>query len=215
MRYSDKHNFHLPEVHDDVLDSIEKYAQNFENIDELIDEIVPNLEIHLIEGKTYNSGKKIWNKVPTVGDYVGWVNIRTGVHAPKWSPNQKYSIGDLVVPDINNGHYYQCITEGTSSPLEPNFPLTSGDEIEDLKNITFWQPSTVYSVGDIVRENAGDKEYFYQCIVEGTSGEEEPSWVKIEGTTIVDGSVSWYVYKTVKWKEMGQASEFRPFGKID
>lgn len=215
MKITSKHNFSIPETFDDILLSIEKYGENLEKLDELVDEIVPNINVYLIDGQEYKAGQKVWNEAPSVGDYVGWVNLRTGLHAPKWMPNRKYNVGDIVIPTINNGHYYQCIESGTSSPLEPNFPISSNEEIEDIKNITFWEASKVYEVGDIVRKNAGGKAYYYQCVIAGTSDTVEPNWSDIEGTTIVDGSVHWYVYKTVKWKEAGISCEFRPFGKIE
>ncbi len=214
MNITEKHSFYITSVDDDILDSIDKYGQNIEKLDGVIDNVVPNLNIYLQEGKTYSSGQKVWNAVPSIGDYVGWVNIRTGVYAPNWTRNTKYKVGDLVFPTTNNGHYYQCITEGTSAYLEPTFLTASGSEIEDLSNVTFWTASTVYKIGDIVRKVAGDKNYFYQCVVAGTTGATEPSWTDIEGVTIPDGSVSWYVYKTVKWKEVGISCEFRNFGKI-
>lgn len=214
MKNTIKHNFYKPEPSDDILDSISKYANNFDSLDEKLDVIVPNLNVYLQKGKTYTGGQKIWNSNPDVGDYVGWVNLRSGVYAPEWTPNTAFNVGDIICPVVNNGHYYRCIEAGTSSPLEPTFTTTSGSEVEDIKNITFWSPSTVYKVGDIVRRVAGDKNYFYQCIIAGTSSPTQPSWIDTQGVTIVDGTVTWYVYKTVKWKEFGISCEFRPFGKV-
>lgn len=215
MKISEKHGFFKPEVSDDILDSIEKYSENFQKIDDKIDEVIPNLIAHLDTGKTYNSGQKIWNSVPVIGGYAGWINIRTGVYAPVWQRNKRYNIGDIVSPNVNNGHYYQCVVDGTSAFSEPQFPTVSSSEVEDIANITFWEASTVYEEGDIVRKVEGDKNYFYQCIVSGTSGTIEPKWNDVEGVSIVDGSVTWYAHKTVKWKEIGVSCEFREFGKID
>jgi hypothetical protein len=40
-----------------------------------------------------------------------------------WQPNTAYSYGDVVRPTVGNGHLYQCIVAGTSSDVEPTWPL--------------------------------------------------------------------------------------------
>lgn len=43
-----------------------------------------------------------------------------------WKEGTNYSAGDIVVPTFrrNNGHYYRCITAGTSDASEPSWPTT-------------------------------------------------------------------------------------------
>jgi hypothetical protein len=67
---------------------------------------------------------------------------------------------------------------------------------------------------DIVVATVGDQSYYYKCITEGSSGTTEPAWTNISGSTVVDGSVDWYAYKTVEWKEKGASCEFIKFGLV-
>lgn len=57
-----------------------------------------------------------------------------------------------------------------------------------------WQPSTAYSVGDVVHSPSLGG-YVARCTKTGTSSEAEPTWKKDGSTT--DGTVTWAVYKPV------------------
>lgn len=57
-----------------------------------------------------------------------------------------------------------------------------------------WQPSTAYSVGDVVHSPSLGG-YAARCTKAGTSSEAEPTWKKDGSTT--DGTVTWAVYKPV------------------
>lgn len=215
MLFTVKHGLYKPEITDDIADSLDKFGQNFDYIDENIEESTDNLILFLQTGTLYKRGKRIWNKNPVVGDYVGWINIREGIYAPTWQQLTQYTVGDIVQPNVNNGHYYECIVEGTSCINEPVFPLSSGQTVSESIFATLWTASTFFNVGDIVIPTNGDTSYIYRCITSGTSDSTEPAWIQTDGTTIVDGSVVWYVHKTVVWQEKGVSCEFRPFGKID
>lgn len=215
MNYTEEHTLAKPLASDRILDSIAEYENNFEKIDKLIPVTVTNLNAYLEVGKVYDSGKVIMNKNPFVGGYAGWTNIKTGRHAKSWVRNTIYNINDIVVPIVNNGFYYRCITGGVSSPLEPTFPLSLDSNVDDAYGILTWTPSTTYSVGRIVKRVSGSSTYYYRCTISGTTGATEPLWNEISGSTVVDGSVSWLVCKKAVWKTEGSASEFRPFGKIE
>jgi hypothetical protein len=214
MLTTNNHSFYKPQQIDDVVDTINKLSDNFEKLDELVDENTLLLDTHLVEGDTYQSGKRVWNSQPNVGDYVGWVNIRTGRYAPKWQSNKAYSLGDLVFKNDNNGHIYECVIEGTSAVAEPMFPTVADSTVLDTTNHTTWQADTVYNVGDIVIATVGGALYYYQCVNSGVSGSTEPSWTNVDGVTVNDNSTLWRTHKTVQWKEVGASCEFRKFGLI-
>src|SRR5690349_1128123 len=48
-----------------------------------------------------------------------------------WKASTAYVVGDLVVPDARNQHYYACTVAGTSGSATPNWPITSGTTIID------------------------------------------------------------------------------------
>jgi hypothetical protein len=56
---------------------------------------------------------------------------------------------------------------------------------------TGWVGNTAKSVGDLVIPSSGDNGHAYYCIVSGTTAvSPEPSWPK-DGSSFVDGSVTW------------------------
>lgn len=215
MINTNNHNFHKPEQDDDILDTISKLGENFEKLDGLIEESTIFLHTHLVEGETYDSGKMIWNSVPTVGGYVGWVNIRTGQYAPIWESNKAYALGDLVIEDGNNGHVYACVVEGTSGTTEPVFPTVTSATVLDNTGHSTWQATTNYNVGDIVIATNGNTLYYYVCEIGGITNATEPTWTNIDGVTVNDSSILWRTHKTVTWREVGASCEFREFGMIN
>lgn len=214
MKYTKKHIFAQPEAVDDIIDSISKYAENFEKIDELLPKSVPNISLYLEVDKKYDIGSIIYNDSPSVGGFVGWVNIRTGKHANEWEKERSYAVNDVVVSSPNNGYFYRCITDGMSSVKQPSFPTTMNSKVDDTYGIVSWTPSKVYAKDDIVKKTSGGSSYYYKCITAGTSSNIEPNWRDVSGVIIVDGSVSWMVCKKAVWELQDYSSEFRPFGEI-
>lgn len=187
------------------------FSNNFEILDQVFNESYPSLDEVPI-GEQFQRGKIIYNSNPTVGGYVGWVNLRTGRYAPFWKQRQKHKLGDLVASS-QNGHLYECVSPGTTAYVEPLFKTQEGSITEDLHLVNEWMPEHVYTIGDIVVAN-DFRDRYYECVVGGVSGVEEPDWSKTVGTTFVDGSVTWLVHETVRWKEVGLAANFKPFGRI-
>lgn len=91
--------------------------------------------------------------------------------ARTWEQNTGYSVGDLIVPEVRNGHYYVCIQPGTSQGTNRGFhdwPTRHGanladgtsdprliweEEGEDLFNSgIFGQERNVYDIGRASRE---------------------------------------------------------------
>lgn len=214
MQQSINHSLYKPEPQDDVLDTISKISENFEKLDELADISAISLTATLVDGRNYSVGKRIWNEMLSIGSSLGWVNIRDGVYAPSWQKGTTYNIGDRVMPDINNGHYYECIANGTSGVANPVFPTATNGMVYDTTGGSVWIANYVYNVDDIVFAINSNQVYFYKCIRGGTSDTTEPTWALNSGSTINDGSAIWQSYKSVRWKEAGVSCEFREFGRI-
>ncbi|HUK19679.1 MAG TPA: hypothetical protein VLW65_24830 [Bryobacteraceae bacterium] len=58
-----------------------------------------------------------------------------------------------------------------------------------------WQPGTAYPLGKLIAPTLGipGNVYGYYALVEGTTGNIEPTW-PAAGQTVVDGTVTWYAY---------------------
>lgn len=216
MIETSKHLLKKPEVTDDVIDTINHLGENFQKIDDLIDNETMTLEYFLTEGVSYPRGMRLWNLTPLIGEYAGWINVQEGTYAPEWEDNTEYSVGDLRMPTTHNGHVYECIESGTSVLNEPMFPVTSGATVLDMRDVQEWIADYAYNVGDIVVP-AGESNpyYYYRCTTAGVSGSDSPTWSQTSTTEVVDGSVQWRTYKMVRWQESGDASNFRRFGKIE
>jgi hypothetical protein len=202
-------------INDEISVFVQSLDDNMNKLDKAHITSADTLEQGLTVGETYIQGDKLWNKNPNIGEYVGWVNISDGKFALSWKPNTQYIIGDLVISNVNNGHVYQCITDGTSTDSEPTFPMTDSDEVNDLDNAQTWQQGTNYNVGDIVTKSTHIYDFYFVCNVAGLSGTTEPTWTSNDGTTVIDNSVTWLAHKVVRWKEIGASCNFRPFGKIE
>lgn len=64
-----------------------------------------------------------------------------------WQKSHAYSVGDIVVPVYNNGHFYRCTTAGTSGEKEPQYPSNpwrtgSGEPVDD-GGVTWTEAGTV------------------------------------------------------------------------
>jgi hypothetical protein len=211
---TDRLNLIQPVVDDDIQDTIVWLSDNFKTIDDNFDEIISDISAFLTSGRFYDSGKKFWNRIPDVGGFAGWTNIRSGVFAPIWIQQNTYNAGDKITANPDNGHYYECITGGTSGISQPVLSTVVDATTNDLNGERVWTPSYNHVLNDIVVATVGDKSYYYKCIIAGTTGVTEPSWDNVSGSTIIDGSVHWYTYKTVVWKEKGSSCEFIQFGLV-
>ena len=75
-----------------------------------------------------------------------------------WQTNIPYNVGSVVVPPTSNGHYYKCITAGTSgsgpvSWLTDNTPFSDGGAMwseggvispAPASETIVWRPSQLY-----------------------------------------------------------------------
>ena len=65
---------------------------------------------------------------------------------------------------------------------------------ESLVDSVLWQPTTRYSVGNVVKTPSIPSQYCLICTTAGTSGTQEPDYTDIEiGDTVTDGTVTWKV----------------------
>ncbi|WP_311078319.1 hypothetical protein [Paenibacillus polymyxa] len=195
---------------DDIENTLNELADNFQKLDDDSDDYVESLPL----SGTYPITKRFYKKTPKSGDYIGWVNTRTGTSAPTWQKLKQYTNGDLIVPTVDNGHIYKCIQTGYSGLTEPVFPVSVEIEFGDIRGSNTWQATTQYKKDDIVLPTI-DNGRFYVCLQAGESGDVEPTWGLADGQTIYDKNASWVSYKRLKWKEAGVASNFRPYGKIE
>lgn len=199
-----------PDIDNEIYQTLLDLADNFQKIDDVAEIFLDNPPTN----GYWKVNRKIYKKTPSVGDHIGWVNVREGMSAPIWTNLTLYSVGDLVVPTNDNGHYYECIQTGRSGINEPIFPVSSSETIKDINGKTTWQSSKNYNVNDIVIPSV-DNGYFYVCTVSGISGPIEPTWSLVDGDTTEDNVVIWTGYRIVTWKEKGTAANFRPFGMIE
>ena len=65
---------------------------------------------------------------------------------------------------------------------------------KNLVDTILWQPTTSYSVGNMVKTPSLPSQYCLVCTTAGTSGANEPSYSgKTIGSSVSDGSVTWVV----------------------
>ncbi|GAA4881754.1 hypothetical protein GCM10023310_72290 [Paenibacillus vulneris] len=200
----------VPSLEDEVHQTIQDLANNFQKIDTLAE----NYAHDFPTSGYYRLGNKVWNNNPQSGNYVGWVNTREGQAAPVWKTLTTYVVGDYVFPMNNNGHYYECIQAGRSGVTEPSFSTVAGDIISDTRNGETWKASRLYQLNDIVFPFV-DNNRFYVCATSGVSASTEPSWSLTDGGITSDGSVIWKGYRITKWQTKGTSCHFKPFGKIE
>lgn len=195
------------EVHDVFLE----YSNNFEKIDYF----EPYSGNSIPDSGNWNYLDKIWNTDIEEGDYIGWVCLRSGKAAPKWESGNDYEVDDLILPNEDNGHYYICLSGGTSGIKEPTFPTSDEETVRDIRDYFTWNSNTEYDENDIVLPSDGENGYYYLCTQNGTSGDSEPDWIEEEGEVIEDNTIEWTAYKIVVWEEKGTSCKFKRFGKIE
>ena len=199
---------------DDIKDTIVGYGENFLAIEKYLKESTNTPETIAI-GQDTPKGKIIWNDNPVIGGYIGWVNIREGKHAPSWQPKTYYTVGQEVKATPDNGNIYKCVTSGRSMVNNPTFLVGNGVEFYDVNGYK-WLPNYNYDVNDVVFAVNGSKLFYYICETAGLTDVNEPAWSSVlSGNTVIDGSVVWRKEPSIKWKQVGVSSEFRPFGKIE
>jgi hypothetical protein len=58
-----------------------------------------------------------------------------------------YVAGDLVTPATANGHYYRCVTGGTSHSAAPTWPTATGATVAD--GTVVWEEAGLIGVDDL------------------------------------------------------------------
>lgn len=198
-----------PAIGDEIHQTIVDLSLNFQKIDdvsELYSTAMPT-------SGDWVAPKRVWRLVPVAGGQMGWVVIRSGKAAPAWITLTSYALDDLVLPTVNNGHYYKCVQAGKSGVVQPTFPVSSGAIIDDTQGATFWQATTSYGLNTVVKPNVSN-DRFYVCTTAGTSGSTEPTWLTTEGSTTSDNGTIWTCHVITKWQEFGVSVLFKDFGLI-
>lgn len=198
-------------ANDEIAYTLESLADNFQKIDDVL---APDYEDTPPTSGDWQAKHIIHNNQPIIGGHIGWVNLRTGVAAPVWEMLTKYNNGDHIVPKRDNGHYYICTQSGYSGITEPVFPVSDQGKVQDTRGANTWRANDMYEIDDIVLPSL-ENGFFYVCIQAGESGDTEPVWSIVDGSTTYDHHAVWYGYRIATWQEHGTAALFRPFGKIE
>lgn len=112
--------------------------------------------------------------------------------AVDWPSSTHVTVGQIIEQSTTHGPiFWICTTAGLTNFSQPNWtdpspitdgtavwsqPVPSSPALPALQLIDTWQATTVYSVGDLVRDNHG---HGWEVVVGGTSGAMEPSWPPI------------------------------------
>jgi hypothetical protein len=200
----------LPDLNDEQHQTILDLAATIQKLDdaaELYEETVPTT-------RDWNTARKVWKTNPVAGGILGWICVRGGKLVPLWSTKKVNALDDLIMPTLNNGHYYKCIQPGTSAIEAPTFPVVSGSTVSDVHGATPWTATHGYKVGDIVLPSINNDRY-YELTQNGVSGTTEPIWDTTDGALVYDNSAVWKCYKITIWQEQGVSALFKEFGKIE
>jgi hypothetical protein len=134
--------------------------------------------------------------VQTTQDGVAW---QDSGNAP-WKADILVSAGQLILDSKGNIQIVQTggITDDSAPAWNTNVGQTTQDSGATWRNLgrSAWQPGTLYSVGDAILDSNGRIEI---AAVGGTSGVNQPAWTGAEGSTLTDGSLSWYNQRTLSW----------------
>lgn len=114
----------------------------------------------------------------------------------KWSAEQDYYAGCVVIDDTD-GLRYECIADVTANGTAPSADATHWQLFKVGTDVDAWfrQPSTAYSVGDVVYVKGAEAKYRLSCVTAGTTSADEltiPSGAKA-GDSITDGTAIWKV----------------------
>ncbi|WP_336761636.1 hypothetical protein NST33_18705 [Paenibacillus sp. FSL L8-0435] len=206
---SNKLKLKIPSFTDEIEKTIRELGDNFNLLDLISDDYVSATPA----SGDYLRTKRLYNSAPVYDGYVGWVNVRTGKAAPFWQMLKSYTVGDYIMPRVDNGHVYICVQSGTSGYTEPIFPVSTDAQFNDTRLASTWAADTQYKRNDIVLPTI-DNGRFYINIQAGESGNTEPPWQTVDGATTYDKNASWATHRITRWKEAGSAALFYPFGKI-
>ena len=175
-----------------------------------------------IGGRTYIfSSRRVWT-IEYIG-YPGYWKVKSALkEVGALSPNAIAEFGDEALIFMNDAAYN--VSGVNISPIQNGLLETLYQHINpnklDLffsifdeytkhvffiynheeKEISTWNSSTSYSVGDEVRPTASkDNGYYYKCTVAGTSGASEPTWPAGKGETVTDNEVTWECVGTYEY----------------
>lgn len=165
---------------------------------------------------TFTLGQQILNASPTAGGNLGWICITAGTITNKsWAAATDYTTNNLIA---SGGYIYQPSNAGRSVGTAPTFPTALNATIQDNVGLatSTWQPNTPYtaSVGTRIIPTAGNATHYWECVVAGTSGATEPTWVISDGSDTMDGNIHWRCRTIVTWKNIGNQAVFKEFGVI-
>lgn len=93
-----------------------------------------------------------------------------------WTPGRITVLGDIVVPVVENGFYYEATVAGTTGGTEPGWPTTPGGTVAD--GTVTWTARAKVSVT-------------WTAFAAYESGTIEPSWPEHYGSTVVDNGITW------------------------
>jgi hypothetical protein len=103
----------------------------------------PAMSRVLSGGKIYeaqNMGKSVGT--PPTFPATGIVEDKTGVTA--WSASSVHTVGQLVLPSVTNGFYYECTGSGTSGATEPTWSTSANVAMNGtLDNGVVWTPRNI------------------------------------------------------------------------
>lgn len=200
---------------DNIKETILEYSENFTKLEDAVKDSVTSPTLIPI-GITYKIGHILWNAVPSMGGYIGWVNTSEGEQLNIWQSKKAYAVGEKIKGTLSNNNAYTCISDGVSVAIPPSFPIGEGTEFSDASGASVWKPNYNYELNDIVIQTDGSKIFYYICETAGYTNSNEPSWALTSiGSTLIDGSTVWRKEKAIIWKQTGKTSVFRPFGKIE
>lgn len=139
-----------------------------------------------------------------------WSSVFAAV-TTTWAATTVKVVGDMIVPTVDNGHFYYCTVAGTTGAAEPSWHkdgtsvvdgsatwIDAGANIDMTQTVwiegaAIWQATHDYSVDDLVRPTGANANgHYYKCTIDaGSSGASEPTWPVGSGNTVVDGGITW------------------------
>jgi prepilin-type N-terminal cleavage/methylation domain-containing protein len=104
-----------------------------------------------------------------------------------WQASHAYSVGNLVLPINNTGHYYRCTTAGTSKVTEPIWPTSTGGTVTETGGPTWTEAGTILESAYLTDL----KDYLATPSRYGTGYTVvENKYIQFNGTTEVDAGTS-------------------------
>lgn len=151
------------------------------SLDVVVTPTTPNgYQYKVTSAGTSSLSEPVWNTI------VGGTTID---QHDSWIYSTAYSLGNYVIPTVDNGYSYECTSAGTSAVYEPTWPTTIGDTVVDGPEI--WEAEKAYILNDRITATTPDGITQYKCTNAGYSGDTEPSWDTVIGHTTDDGPSDW------------------------